>query len=58
MEVEAMRHGPMQDLQRGLFRARGGTMFRPEYLVAAALAGFGGLFTACAGVVTWILAHR
>ena len=53
-----MRKGPVQDLQRLLFNTKSGTIFRPEYLIGAAIAAFGGGFTACAGIATWFWAHR
>lgn len=56
-EVEAMRLGPLQDLRRLLFRANAGTLFQPRYIVAALFAFGGGAFVACAGVVTWVVAH-
>ncbi|MFZ5479680.1 MAG: hypothetical protein ACOZNI_23135 [Myxococcota bacterium] len=56
--VEAMRKGPVQDLQRLLFQLNAGTLFQPRVIVGVLFALGGGAFTVCAGVVGWVLAHR
>jgi hypothetical protein len=58
VEVNAMRHGPVQDIQRLLFQAKAGSWLQPHVILGALVAVVGAAIAGCSGLLALIAAQQ